>query len=203
MEIKTALPSALLPETGCFAPLLQAIDERLPRQERLLLAIDGGSASGKTTLAALLAQRYGCPVFHMDDFFLRPEQRTPQRLAEPGGNVDRERFFSEVLQPLRQGGPAAYRRYDCQTGQLLPPVLRQAGQLNVIEGAYSMHPALAALYDLSVFLAVSPETQRRRILQREPAFKQQLFFQQWIPMENRYFQAFSIPERCDLRIEIG
>ena len=183
--------------------LLQAIDERLPRQARLLLAIDGGSASGKTTLAALLAQRYGCPVFHMDDFFLRPEQRTPQRLAEPGGNVDRERFFSEVLQPLRQGGPASYRRYDCQTGQLLPPVLRQAGQLNVIEGAYSMHPELSALYDLSVFLAVSPETQRRRILQREPAFKQQLFFQKWIPMENRYFQAFSIPERCDLRIEIG
>ncbi len=183
--------------------LLQAIDERLPRQERLLLAIDGGSASGKTTLAALLAQRYGCPVFHMDDFFLRPEQRTPQRLAEPGGNVDRERFFSEVLQPLRQGRPLTYRRYDCRTGQLLPPVLRQTGQLNVIEGAYSMHPELSALYDLSVFLAVSPETQRRRILQREPAFKQQLFFQKWIPMENRYFQAFSIPERCDLRIEIG
>lgn len=195
MELKPVSPIPM--------DLLQAIDERLPRQKRLLLAIDGGSASGKTTLAALLAQRYGCPVFHMDDFFLRPEQRTPQRLAEPGGNVDRERFFSEVLQPLRQGGPASYRRYDCRTGQLLPPVLRQAGQLNVIEGAYSMHPELSALYDLSVFLAVSPETQRRRILQREPAFKQQLFFRQWIPMENRYFQAFSIPERCDLRIEIG
>lgn len=195
MELKPVSPIPM--------ELLQAIDERLPRLERLLLAIDGGSASGKTTLAALLAQRYGCPVFHMDDFFLRPEQRTPQRLAEPGGNVDRERFFSEVLQPLRQGGPASYRRYDCQTGQLLPPVLRQAGQLNVIEGAYSMHPELSALYDLSVFLAVSPETQRRRILQREPAFKQQLFFQKWIPMENRYFQAFSIPERCDLCIEIG
>lgn len=195
MELKPVSPIPM--------ELLQAIDERLPRQARLLLAIDGGSASGKTTLAALLAQRYGCPVFHMDDFFLRPEQRTPQRLAEPGGNVDRERFFSEVLQPLRQGGPASYRRYDCQTGQLLPPVLRQAGQLNVIEGAYSMHPELSALYDLSVFLAVSLETQHRRILQREPAFKQQLFFQKWIPMENRYFQAFSIPERCDLRIEIG
>ena len=195
MELKPVSPIPM--------ELLQAIDERLPRQAHLLLAIDGGSASGKTTLAALLAQRYGCPVFHMDDFFLRPEQRTPQRLAEPGGNVDRERFFSEVLQPLRQGGPASYRRYDCRTGQLLPPVLRQAGQLNVIEGAYSMHPELSALYDLSVFLAVSPEMQHRRILQREPAFKQQLFFRQWIPMENRYFQTFSIPERCDLRIEIG
>ena len=205
MEHQTASPFLAEPptESGCFARLLQVIDRRLVLQERLLLAIDGGSASGKTTLAALLARRYGCPMFHMYDFFLRPEQRTPQRLAEPGGNVDRERFFSEVLLPLRRGETLPYRRYDCQTGRLLPPVLRQPGQLNVIEGAYSMHPALAALYDLSVFLAVSPETQRRRILQREPERKQRLFFQQWIPMENRYFQAFSVPERCDLCIEIG
>ena len=183
MEHQTASPFLAEPptESGCFARLLQVIDRRLVLQERLLLAIDGGSASGKTTLAALLARR----------------------LAEPGGNVDRERFFSEVLLPLRRGETLPYRRYDCQTGRLLPPVLRQPGQLNVIEGAYSMHPALAALYDLSVFLAVSPETQRRRILQREPERKQRLFFQQWIPMENRYFQAFSVPERCDLCIEIG
>ena len=33
----------------------------------------------------------------MDDFFLRPEQRRPERFAEPGGNVDRERFAAEVL----------------------------------------------------------------------------------------------------------
>ncbi len=91
MELKPVSPIPM--------ELLQAIDERLPRQERLLLAIDGGSASGKTTLAALLAQRYGCPVFHMDDFFLRPEQRTPQRLAEPGGECGLGALF------LR--GPAA------------------------------------------------------------------------------------------------
>lgn len=35
-----------------------------------------------------------------DDFFLRPEQRTPERLAEPGGNLDRERMKSEVIDRL-------------------------------------------------------------------------------------------------------
>ena len=67
-----------------------------------VIAIEGGSASGKTTLGALLETLYDCTVFHMDDFFLRPEQRTPERYAEVGGNIDRERFLEEVLIPLRQ-----------------------------------------------------------------------------------------------------
>ena len=61
----------------------------------LVVAIDGRCGSGKTTVAALLAQRLDCTVLHADDFFLRPEQRTPQRMAQPGGNFDRERFFTE------------------------------------------------------------------------------------------------------------
>ena len=84
-------------------PLLAAMDRRLAEDPRLLVAVEGGSASGKTTLAALLARVYDCSVFHMDDFFLRPEQRTGERLAEPGGNVDRERFAEEVLRPLTGG----------------------------------------------------------------------------------------------------
>ena len=43
--------------------------------QRLLIAVDGRCASGKTTLAASLERETGCNVVHMDDFFLRPEQR--------------------------------------------------------------------------------------------------------------------------------
>lgn len=89
-------------------PLLGAIDRKRDGTNRLLVALEGGSASGKTTLAALLEAVYGCSVFHMDDFFLRPEQRTPERYAQPGGNVDRERFWQEVLEPLAPG-----RRHHC------------------------------------------------------------------------------------------
>ena len=60
---------------------------------RLLIAIDGCCATGKTTLARQLAERYECNLFHMDDFFLRPHQRTEERLAAPGENIDHERFF--------------------------------------------------------------------------------------------------------------
>lgn len=78
--------------------MLDAIDQGL-KNGPLRVAIDGPCASGKSTLGQLLAGVYGCPLIRMDDFFLRPEQRSPERLAQPGGNVDYERFSREVLSP--------------------------------------------------------------------------------------------------------
>ena len=49
----------------------------------LRVAIDRPCASGKSTLGAALSEIYGCALIHMDDFFLRPEQRTSQRLSQP------------------------------------------------------------------------------------------------------------------------
>ena len=85
------------------------IDELLAKQDMVIVAIDGKCTSGKTTLASKLAEIYDCNVFHMDDFFLRPEQRTPERFAEVGGNVDYERFQEEVLLPLKSGKAFSYR----------------------------------------------------------------------------------------------
>lgn len=100
-------------QTDRFAPLFAELDRRLAGEAPVRLAIEGGSASGKTTLGKILAERYDCTVLHMDDFFLRAEQRTAARFAEPGGNVDRERFLAEVLLPLRRGEKFFYRRFDC------------------------------------------------------------------------------------------
>lgn len=182
-------------------PLLCRIDKALAEKTQpVFLAIDGGSAAGKSTLALFLQRLYACTVFHMDDYFLQPHQRTKARLEEPGGNVDWERFLQEVLLPLHQGREATVRAYDCQLGQLMPPTQVLSGRLNIIEGAYSMHPLLQSSYDLSVFLDIAPELQHLRILRREKMPMQQRFFDQWIPMENAYFSAFHIPEQCTLRI---
>lgn len=183
-------------------PLLAAIDQKRVEQDRVTVAIEGGSASGKTTLAALLAKIYDCNVFHMDDFFLRPEQRTPERLAEPGGNVDRERFAEEVLRPLTEGQEISYRRYDCQTQTVLPPVAISPKALNIVEGAYSMHPALADSYDLSVFLHISPALQRGRIQKRNTPDFAERFFNLWVPLEQRYFETTDAAARCDLVLEV-
>ena len=184
-------------EYASFLPLFQRIDSLL-REGRVTLAIEGGSASGKSTLGKLLARVYDCTVFHMDDFFLRPEQRTKERFAEPGGNVDRERFLEEVLLPLHRQETVSYRRFDCSTFTLAEPVAMKLSKLIVIEGAYSMHPELAKYYDLSVFLEVSSETQRKRIEKRNTPELAKRFHEEWIPMEQRYFSELKVKERCEI-----
>ena len=162
------------------------IDELLAAKDTVIVAIDGKCTSGKTTLAFKLAELYDCNVFHMDDFFLRPEQRTPERFAEVGGNVDYERFLEEVLLPLKSSKTFSYRPFDCSTFTLADPIQVSPKKLNIIEGTYSHHPYFGNPYDLKLVLQVDKATQRQRILQR-PAFLHQRFFEEWIPMENRYF----------------
>ena len=175
------------------------IDELLTQKDMVVVAIDGKRTSGKTTLAAQLAEIYDCNVFHMDDFFLRPEQRTPERFAEIGGNVDYERFREVVLLPLKSGKAFSYRPFDCSTFTLAAPVTVAPKKLNIIEGTYSHHPYFGNSYDLKILLTVDEETQRQRILER-PAFLHKRFFEEWIPMENRYFREFDIPDKCDILV---
>ena len=176
-----------------------AIQQLLSEKETVIVAIDGNCTSGKTTLAKQLAEIYDCNIFHMDDFFLRPEQRTVERYAEIGGNVDYERFNEEILLPLKSGKLFSYRPFDCSTFQLTEPVTVSPKKLNIIEGTYSLHPYLGDVYDLKIQLTITPELQRARVLQR-PEFLHKRFFEEWIPMENRYFDGFGIPEKCDLVI---
>lgn len=183
-----------------YKNLFAQLDARLDKG-RTILAIDGKSASGKTTLATLLKERYDATVFHTDDFFLQPHQRTPERLAEVGGNLDRERFLAEVLIPLKEGKEVAYRKFDCSTMTILKAEKITPKKLVVVEGAYSMHPDLRDFYDLSVFLDVSKDLQKERILKRNPRFAPR-FFNEWIPMEERYFSEMQIKEKCDIVIEI-
>ena len=184
-----------------FLPLFSLIDKKLG-EGSLTVAIEGGSASGKTTLSALLSDLYDCTVFHMDDFFLRPEQRTKQRLSEVGGNVDRERFFDEVLLPLSEKKTVSYSPFNCGTQRLEPPITVEPKKLVIIEGAYSMHPSLAQFYDLSVFLRIEPKFQKERILKRNTPTLANRFFDEWIPMEQKYFENTNAAERCDMVIKI-
>ena len=167
------------------------IDELLTQKDMVIVAIDGKCTSGKTTLAGRLAEIYDCNVFHMDDFFLRPEQRTAERFAEVGGNVDYERFMEEVLTPLKTGNTFSYRPFDCSTFILAAPVTVTPKKLNIVEGTYSHHPYFGDSYDLKIVLTVDENTQRERILQR-PAFLHKRFFEEWIPMEQNYFVGFDI-----------
>lgn len=175
--------------------------QALPPGGVRVIAIDGRSAAGKTTLAAALARALGAGVVHMDDFFLPGELRTPARLAQPGGNVHWERFAAEVLPLLRGGGAFAYRRFDC--GAMAPGALVQvpAGRWRIVEGAYSCHPRLGGYMDLRLFADVPPAEQLARIGARGGAAAQEAFRTRWIPLEEAYLAAFPIREQADLVLQ--
>ena len=171
-------------------------------EKPVLVAIDGRCASGKTSLCASLQRQFGWQVVHMDNFYLRPEQRTPERYAAPGGNVDYERVFSEVLHPLEKGRRAVYRPLDCATLRLSEQEIPvEPSGIVLVEGAYACHPTLWDCYALRAFMTVSPETQRQRIARRNGEEKLRVFLERWIPLEEMYISAYQLEHRCDYRLE--
>lgn len=181
-----------------YTPIFTAIDQRLEEKKRVIVAIDGPCGAGKTTLAVRLQSVYNCPVIAMDHFFLQHWQRTEERLAEPGGNVDYERVLEQVINPLREGRPFQYQIYDCQADSMSLSEEIPVQALTVVEGSYSHHPVLAEHYDLKVFIKVAPDEQKRRLLKRSGPVMLERFLGEWIPLEEKYFSHFRIEENSDL-----
>lgn len=177
-----------------FERLFFAIDEKLKENGTVTVAVDGDCGSGKTTLARKICERFHGRIVSVDDFFLPFEMRTPERLNEPGGNFDRDRFLRQIAPHIRCPGAFEYDRFDCSTGELEPVNLPSA-LVTVVDGSYSLHPALRDLYDIRVFLAVDENTQKTRILERNGEKMLASFVSRWIPMEKNY-QRVMKPEQC-------
>ena len=186
------------------------IDRTLKHYPRILLpdycgiiAIDGRCASGKTTFGKVLSEKTGIPCIPLDDFFLRVEQRTPKRFAEPGGNVDRERILEEVLIPFRKGEFSGYRPFSCKTFTLQDKREMPRTNALILEGSYAFHPELYPYYDLRIFLDIDPEIQKKRLQNRETPESYQRFLDRWIPLEEKYFETFDPKEKADLYFITG
>lgn len=177
----------------------EARRKQLSPDEVIVIAIDGRCASGKTTLAEkfLTEGLSGVGIIHMDDFFLPRELRTKERLSEPGGNVDYERFAEEVLPHIRDPREFRYTRFDCSKMAPGETCVIPAGSIRIVEGAYSCHPRFGDYMTLRVFCDVSPKEQIERIRKRNGERMLERFVNEWIPMEENYFREYRIRERAD------
>ncbi len=180
------------------------LKERIPaekeKHDRLLVLIDGRCGSGKTTAAEKLGALLRVPVLHMDDYYLQSFQRTDERYAEPGGNVDRERVRAEIIDPFLNGEVIRWRRFDPSVMKLGEENVLDPGSLLILEGSYSLHPYLRCPHSFRVFLDISPAEQIERIRKRNGEEVLKMFVRKWIPLEEAYFDAFEIRNSCDLII---
>ena len=180
-----------------YLPYLDAIRAIEGLKRPAVIAIDGRCGSGKSTLAATLADVFHASLVHLDDFFLPFEQKTPERLAQPGGNVHYERFNEEVVPNLRSGKPFEYNIFDCSVGHLNGTQAVEKNDLIIVEGSYCQSPDVQFDYDLRIFVTVDPETQIGRIEVRNPDMVEN-FRNRWIPMEEHYFSAQDIQGKADI-----
>lgn len=187
-----------------ISPFYKEIVDKIAtlKGKNIIIAIDGMCGSGKSTLCDYLCNRFDVNAFHVDDFFLLPEMRTEQRLSEVGGNVHYERFLSEVLTPLSSGREFRYNRYNCKKGELESSPLIVPKAINIVEGAYSLHPYFGSPYSLTISLSIDSEEQLARIKARNGAVMAERFKNEWIPLENRYFKENDIFNKTDLHFEV-
>lgn len=184
-----------------YSPLIEIVRSLCKENKSLIIAIDGRCGGGKSTLGKLITERFDCNLFHMDDFFLPFEMRTPERLGEAGGNVHYERFNEEVMRPLQNQEAVVYRKYLCNKGAFDNPIKVETKLLNIVEGSYSLHPTLKKQYDYKIFIDVASNVQYERILKRNGEEKLQDFLSKWIPMEEHYFTELDIKSHCDLIVD--
>lgn len=186
-----------------FAPVVEVLEKlvRDNEKKRIIVALDGKCASGKSTLGFYLQELFDANLFHMDDFFLQAHQRTEARMAEVGGNVDYERFIDEVLEPTLAGERVNYRRFDCKSMTITEGRQIPYKRVTIIEGSYCMNPCFGDIYDLKVFTEIGENEQLENIRERNGEEKLEVFRERWIPKEEAYFKKFHVKEQSDIVVE--
>lgn len=179
--------------------LFSKIEHLVTQKKRVVIAIDGQAASGKSTLAEKIAKIFFGDIIHMDDYFLQPNQRVSERLLEIGGNIDYKRFDEEVIQKLNEQ-TITIHPYDCQTDTYKAEIKLDDPKLIIIEGAYALRKEWIKYYDLKILVTIDPVLQKNRIQIRNGNSMLSRFLNEWIPKENEYIKDQELYHKVDFNL---
>jgi uridine kinase len=178
-----------------FDDLATLILNRPPRLGAVrLVAVDGPSGAGKTVFADRLAARLNAPVVHTDDLL--------------DGWTDQFTFWTRleatVLQPLRNGRAAEYRRYEWdRAGFGGPPVRIEPATAVVMEGVSSARRVIRPELTLAVFVTAPPPLRWTRVLARDGtadvAFP--AYLERWRAAEDRHFAEDRTAEYAEVGVD--
>lgn len=185
---------------------IQRILELAQNTSPIVIAVDGRSGTGKSTLSASIARHVGATLIDQDDFYAGGDIETWRRLtaSEKADRViDWRRVRAEALLPLRSGTQARWRPFDWEAmeGLASASITAQPSRIVILDGAYSSRPELADLIDLSILVTLPEAVRRARLQQREGEdFVSEWFFI-WDEAEEYYFGTVRPPEAFDLVID--
>lgn len=191
------------------AKFVAAVDRPHP----VRVAIDGRTASGKTTVADELAHelnRIGRATIRTSiDGFHRPQRdRYARGRHSPDGYYfdarDLDAIRRLLLEPLGPGGTLTYRIacFDLETDLPIVAPAHQAGQRDIliVDGTFLQRPELQDAWDVAVFVDVDAATAAERGASRDAMqlggreAAERLY-------RDRYAPAFEIYERLSLPLQ--
>lgn len=165
----------------------------------LVVAIDGRSGVGKSTIASQLGAVLPASVIPTDDFFAAEltsadwDARSPSERARDA--IDWRRLRRLVLEPLLAGRAAVWHPFDFAAGERVDgsyavsseSVRRDAAPLIILEGAYSSRPELADLVELAILVEAPAAARRERLALREAADFLDAWHRRWDAAEDYFF----------------
>ena len=196
-------------EKPWYARLIDKIHSLMAgRTKPLLIAFDGRSGVGKTTLAQAIAQELRGIVIGGDDFFSGgSDSDWDARSAEAkvADCIDWRRLRKEALEPLLGGKTASWHPFNFISGIGLSEevIRREPAALIILDGAYSCRPELSDIVDLSVLIEMSDDRLRRqRLLAREGHDFMESWHKRWDVAEDHYFTQIAHRSGFDIVIMI-
>ncbi len=146
-----------------------------------VVAIDGGAAAGKSTLAAALAAELdGAEVVHIDDLL----DGWAGQFSYP------DRLRAQLLQPLSEGRPGRYQRYDWVAGRFADQVAVPVPETLVVEGVSAIW-GCGPYLGRGVFLQRPRATRLERWVARDGAVQAEWLA--WLDAEDTFFAAHPLP----------
>jgi uridine kinase len=186
--------------SAALESLINHIAEHCATRSPYVVGIDGCGGAGKSSLARTLAAEFDAQLVQMDDFYRPSEERQAVALGY-GEDFDWRRLRDEVLQPLREGLPSVYRRYDWDLDRLSPNAvgLHPAG-IVIAEGVYVTRLDLAPYLDLQIWVDCPYTMRLERGVARDGADARDRWVNDWMIQEARYLDAEHPELRADFRV---
>jgi uridine kinase len=180
------------PDLDAVARCLALIAAAEPRcGDTVVVAVDGPSGAGKTTLTWALRQHLGRPpVLHLDALYP----------GWDGLSLTPAILHDRVLAPLARGERAAYQRFDWEAGAFAEEHEVRAAPLLLVEGcgagAWPGFPYVSVL----IWVEAPTEVRYERAIARDgEAYRSN--WERWAASERALFQADRTRERADLVVD--
>ena len=155
-----------------------------------VIAIDGPAGSGKTTLAADLAEALsGALVLNTDQLYP----------GWDGLSAGAERLVDGVLQPLSEGRLATVTPWNWLDESEGQPRALPACETLIVDGAGCGSRAAAEFLSMIIWLDADPQIRRQRALDRDGAMFAP-HWESWAEQERALFDGEQTRERADLVI---